>query len=224
MPKITKNLNIANVESSKDSLLLHLKSHNELTVPQLCELLEITSMAVRRHLSEFISGGLIQSRLVKQPMGRPIYVYRLTAKANSLFPSNFQNLAKELLQVVYKQYGHKGVMDLLSKRDEERLKEYKDRLLHKTLKEKIIEVVKIFADDGYMTDFEEIDAGNFIIYQKNCALHDIAKNYRQLCILEPRFMENLLGVKVVRKQYMLKNSPVCAYYIANDESSIELPI
>lgn len=216
MPKITNKINLSKPESSKDSLLIHLKNNGELTVPKLCQLLNITPMAVRRHLNELMVNGLIESRQVKQATGRPVYHYHLSNKANTLFPSNFQNLANELLQIIHKQSGHKGVMDLLAQRDKDRLAIYKEKLNGKSLSEKIAEVVQIFASDGYMTEYKEVENGQYIIYQKNCALHDIAKTYRQLCILEPRFIESLLGVKVIRTEYMLKNSPVCAYLVTTE--------
>jgi hypothetical protein len=49
-------------------------------------------------------------------------------------------------------------------------------------------------------------------------VHDLANQYRQLCVLEPRLMENLLGMKVTRQQYILKNDPVCGYIVHVDSA------
>jgi predicted ArsR family transcriptional regulator len=184
-----------------------------MTVAELCSLLGITSMAVRRHLSTLQQDDLVESKMVRQPRGRPTYHYRLSEKAKKLFPSGFQTLASDFLDMVHEQSGHKGVMEFLSHRNERVAQRLQERMANKNLGERVAEVAKIFSEDGYMTEWEALPDGNFIIYQRNCALHDLANQYRQICILEPRLIETLLGTKVTRQQYILKNDPVCGYLV-----------
>ena len=200
-------------ERTHEAVLLHLKRQGEMTVAELCDALGITSMAVRRHLVGLQNEGLVDSRMVRQTRGRPTYRYRLTDKAEGLFPSGFESLATDLLDSVYEMKGHKGVMDLLSLRNERQARKLSDRMKGKDLKSKVEEVAKILSENGYMTEWELLPDGNFIICQRHCAVHDLANKYRQLCVLEPRLIEALLGAKVSRGQYMLKNDPVCAYFV-----------
>jgi predicted ArsR family transcriptional regulator len=211
-PKLTAKSNQA-PETTHEAVLLHLKRNGAMTVAELCKVLGITSMAVRRHLGSLQQEGLVESNIVKQSRGRPTYRYRLTEKAKSIFPSGFQTLAGDFLDMVYEKNGHKGVMEFLSQRNERAVERLQARMANKTLREKVEEIAKIFSEDGYMTEWETLPDGNFIIYQRNCALHDLANQYRQICILEPRLIETLLGTKVTRQQYMLKNDPVCGYLV-----------
>lgn len=213
---ITQSLN-EQPERTQEAVLLHLKRSGEMTVADLCKELGITSMAIRRHLSGLQKEGLVDSRLVRQSRGRPTYYYKLSDKAESLFPTGFQNLASDLLDLVYEQSGHKGVMELLSRRNDRLAQRLQSRVANKSMKQKVEEVSKIFSEGGYMTEWEALPDGNFIIFQRHCAVHDLANQYRQLCVLEPRLMENLLGVKVTRQQYILKNDPVCGYVVHSDE-------
>jgi predicted ArsR family transcriptional regulator len=208
-------------ERTHEAVLLHLKRQGEMTVAELCEVLGITSMAVRRHLSTLQKDGLVESRLEKQSRGRPTYKYRLTQKSETLFPSGFQNLAIDLLDIVFEESGHKGVMELLARRNDRLSERLLSRVEKLPLPERVKEVSKIFSENGYMTEFKALADGNFVIFQQHCAVHDLANQYRQLCVLEPRLMEKLLGVKVTREKYMLKNDPICAYLVhANRESGI----
>jgi predicted ArsR family transcriptional regulator len=52
-------------------------------------------------------------------------------------------------------------------------------------------------------------------------VHDLALQYRQLCVLEPKLMEYLLGVKVTRQQYILRNDPVCGYVVPNGDPELK---
>jgi len=200
-------------EKTQEVLLLQLKKNVEMTVSELCAALGITEMAVRRHLSSLQAEGLIESKSVKQTRGRPMYRYRLAEKASSLFPSGFQALASDFLDLVKEERGHKGVMEFLSQRNDRMAERLKVRMADKSLPDRVAEVAKIFTEDGYMTEWEKLPDGNYLIYQRNCALHDLANQYRQICVLEPKLIETLLGAKVTRQQYMLKNDPVCGYIV-----------
>ena len=208
-----------NPERTHDAVLLHLKRRGEMTVGDLCEVLAITSMAVRRHLVGLQKEGLITSRIVKKQRGRPTNKYSLAAKAQSLFPSGYQNLANDLLDAVYEKSGAQGVMELLEVRNKKIVQQLKSELDGKAIGEKIAAVAKVFSEGGFMTDWEALPDGNFLIYQRHCAVHDLAKQYRQLCGLEPRLIEQILGVKVTRQQYMLNNDPVCGYLVESSSSS-----
>lgn len=200
-------------EKTHDALLLHLKREGELTVAQLCQKLSITSMAVRRHLMGLQQEGLVGCRIVKQNRGRPTYHYHLTEKATNQFPSGFQALAMDLLDTVNEISGSDGVRQILEQRNNRLYEQLKSRLENKSLKEKVIEVTKFFAENGYMSEWEELPDGNFLIYQRHCAVHSLANQYRQLCALEPLLIERMLGNKVKRQQYIMKDDPVCAYLI-----------
>jgi len=206
-------------DSTQDAILLYLKKQGEMGVSELCEVLGITAMAVRRHLTALTSEGLIDSRIVRQSRGRPSYRYKLSEKAESLFPSGFQNLAMDLLDAVFEQQGHKGVMKILEARNQKRSVRLLERVKDKDLKERVKEVSRIFSEDGYMTEWKELPDGNYFIFQRHCALHDVANQYRQVCALEPQLMSSLLGVKVTREKYMLQNDPVCGYIVHSGDEA-----
>ena len=197
-------------ERTQEALLLHLKRGGELTVADLVQLLSITSMAVRRHLTALQQDGLVESRVEKQSRGRPTFKYKLTEKSEALFPSGVQGLAIDLLDIVFEQSGSKGVMELLEKRNAKLAERLIARVENLPIADRVIEVAKIFSENGYMTESKPLEDGNFIIFQRHCAVHDLANQYRQICVLEPKLMEDLLGLKVTREKYMMKDDPVCA--------------
>ena len=200
-------------EKTQDALLLYLQRRGELSVSDLCELLGITSMAVRRHLAHLQAEGLIETRMVRQSRGRPNYKYKLAAKAETLFPSATANMAEDLLAAVMEQSGAQGVMDLLALRNKKRMVAIAERIEGMDLRERVQEVTRIFSEDGYMTEWEELPDGNFLIYQRHCAVHDLANKFRQVCTMEPDLMQNILKVKVTREKYILRGDALCAYLV-----------
>jgi DeoR family suf operon transcriptional repressor len=202
-----------NPENTHQAVLHHLKRNNEMTVAELCDVLGVTSMAVRRHLTGLQKDGFVDCRLVRQSRGRPTYRYRLTPKAETLFPSGMTTMAFDLLDAVFEMSGPKGVMEILEKRDELLVKKHRARLEELDFEERIQEVVKIYSENGFMTEWQRLPDGNYFIFQQHCAIHHLATQYRQICVLEPKLIERLLGVKVTREKFMLKDDPICGYLV-----------
>src|SRR5207253_3216964 len=168
-------------ERTHEAVLMHLKRQGSMTVSELCNALDITAMAVRRHLTGLQKEGLVDSKMAKQSRGRPTYKYCLTDKAESLFPTGFQGLAIDLLDIINEQSGPRGVMDVLAKRNERQMKALLPRMENKNLREKVAEVAKIFTENGFMSEWQEVEDGKFLIFQRHCDVHSLASQYKQLC-------------------------------------------
>ena len=68
------------------------ESKGEHTVAELADVLEITEMAIRRHLSNLEKDGLIYSKMVRQHVGRPTYLYGLSEKEKIHSRKSISNL------------------------------------------------------------------------------------------------------------------------------------
>lgn len=212
---MANTLTVEAPRGTRQAILLHLKEQSEMSIAQFCRVLRITPMAVHRHLTALKARGLVSSRAQKQARGRPIMLYRLTENAQqTVFPTNFENVAVEVLDAIRERDGHAGVMDILKWRNQKLVEKLRPRMQNKDLKQRVEEVSRIFSENGYMTEWEALPEGGYFIYQRHCAVHNLADQYRQLCIMEPKLIEDLLEVKVARTQYMLKNDPVCGYLVA----------
>lgn len=206
-------------EDTREALLYHLKIGGEMTASELCEAVDVTYMGVKRYLSEFQTRGLVESQIVSKGRGRPFYKYRLTEKARALFPSGYEAVLGDVLDAVHETSGQKGVMELLTLRNKRLINTLYARFEGKEMTEKVAELTRFFAENGYMTHFEALPDGNFLVYQKHCPLHNLALQYRQLCALEPQLMMALLGVRVTRQSHMLKGEPVCGYLVESSHSA-----
>ena len=69
------------------------RSGSGLTADALALKLGISAVAVRKHLAALERDNFVMTELQRRPMGRPTYLYRPTASAQELFPSDYANLA-----------------------------------------------------------------------------------------------------------------------------------
>src|SRR5690349_18475998 len=86
--------------SPRTTILRVLQSRGSASIKDLEVALGVTATAVREQVAHLIAEDIIVARRVRGDVGRPFYVYSLTAKAQELFPKDYGELAHLLLQEI----------------------------------------------------------------------------------------------------------------------------
>lgn len=187
-----------------------LKTAGPLGVSEMAKRLAITEMAVRRHLNTLERDGYIDSHMVRQSMGRPMHVFRLTEAAEDLFPKNYHTLTLDLLGELE---DSRTVGKLFGKRKEKLLHKYVAGMEGKTLEERVGKLAEIQNANGYMADWERTENG-FVLQEFNCPISQVANQYDEACECELQLFEELLETKVERSDCLAKGGCKCVYHIA----------
>lgn len=202
--------------STRNQLLLMLKTEGSCSTGDMAKAMGITEMAVRRHIQAMERDGLIDSTLVRQPIGRPSYRYSLTMLADDLFPKKYPQLTLDLFEELERQPGGAEMIDRMfeGRRDKLELK-YRDRMKNRTLAERVAELSDIQNDGGYMTRWEadQEEAGGFKLHEYNCPVAQVANQYRQACQCELQLFERLLDADVERTECLADGDRRCTYAI-----------
>ncbi len=199
--------------STRRQILDLLKRRGGMTAKELGEALGITSMAVRRHLSALERDDLIAAATVRRPMGRPTYVYSLTALADDLFPKNYPQLLLMILDDIQAMDGQEKIDQLFQRREDRIYAACAPRMEGKNLEERAHEVARIFEEDGNLSECDKGAGGCFRLTWHNCAIHRISERFPQACAHEESLLRRLLDAEVVRLQHQAKGDPCCAYQI-----------
>jgi predicted ArsR family transcriptional regulator len=204
----------AQLQPTRRRIVLALKQHGGLTAAELAEMLGITSMGVRRHLSTLERDHLVRYDLVQRGKGRPSYVYCLSAEAEGLFPKNYAALAKELLGYVADLEGDGQVIQLFDLRAQRRIRNARARLDGQPLRERVAGLAEILNSEGYLTEWQQVDGDTFLLSEHNCAVHDVAAEYRAACSSELTFLSAILpDADITREQHMMSGDRECTYCI-----------
>ena len=197
-------------------ILQLLKMRNSMTVNQLTDALNISSMGIRQHLSILEGEGLVKFHQEKQERGRPHYIYSLTNEANTLFPTTYANFAVGLMQEVAKVNGPGFINKVFRNRMKSQLKMYQERLQGKNIVERIKELAHIRDEEGYMARFDENDT-DYVLIEHNCPIAAIAEEYPHVCEIELALFRQSLGTKVYRIEHLMQGSHRCCYRIPKAE-------
>jgi predicted ArsR family transcriptional regulator len=197
--------------STRSQILELLKRRGELTIKQLSEEVGITTMGVRQHLASLAQEGLVQCRMQRQKLGRPVQVYSLTETANLLFPSSYSSLVISLLEHLAEIDGQNKVLTLFRKRQERLCQEYGERLKGLKTQERFQTFARLRNQDGYMCEWSLGPKGANCITEYHCPICDVARRYPELCSMELSLLEQVLGTKLVRQEHKMSGGKCCSY-------------
>src|SRR6516165_772911 len=89
-----------NLPATRRRILELIKKAGESRAEEIAGRLGISVQGTRQHLTALERDGLIEHRQRRNGLGRPKYLFELTAAGDSLFPRNYADLTNELLDYV----------------------------------------------------------------------------------------------------------------------------
>ncbi|WP_078548433.1 helix-turn-helix transcriptional regulator [Litchfieldia alkalitelluris] len=185
--------------NTRDCILELLKKEVSLAVNDLTKFLNITHMAVRKHLAILEKEELIKSVETKQPMGRPLQLYSLTEKGDQRFPKHYEGITLEFLNDIKDIHGDEAIQQLFTKREKRLTEEYKKRVNQKSSSEKMNEITKIQNEKGYMASVTQIDDVTFELVEYNCPIYAVAREFKMACRCETDMFKSVLEAEQVRR-------------------------
>ena len=199
--------------STRDTILHMLKTQGPLSAKSIASALLVTEMAVRRHLGSLEKEGVIETELIRQAMGRPLTLYRLSPHAESLFPNKYSTLTLDLLDELTEEAGEDMVTRLFERRRDKLRQRYETGVAGKKLADRVRTLTDLQNDNGYMAECEQTGDGKYIIKEHNCPISQIANRYNQACSCELELFSSLLQAKVERTECLASGGCRCVYVI-----------
>jgi DeoR family transcriptional regulator, suf operon transcriptional repressor len=200
------------IRTTKDQILALLKQHGSLTIMELSNELEITEMAVRRHIQTLERDKLIRSDVKKQTMGRPSKVYKLAESGEDFFPKKYKEFTLEILQGLKDIGQEQLIIDILQKRKNQLLKEHKMEHSNESLNDRVENIKGIQQRDGYMPEIE-INDGTIHFKELNCPYIEVAKKFPEICQAEREFLQDFIEADLETLSSMADGHTCCHYKI-----------
>jgi predicted ArsR family transcriptional regulator len=196
-------------EADRPAILDLLKIHGPTNAPRLAKLRGVTLTAVRQQLAALQREKFIQVRVEKRKVGRPTHLYALSEKAESLFPQAYGPFAVGILRQIRDLDGEKKLEKMFERRTKSLIATYKKRLEGMSAAEKWRELARIRAEEGYMAN----SAGKGLS-EHHCPIAAIAREFPQVCRMEKKLFEAVLGAPLERTDHLASGGRACVYAAA----------
>lgn len=209
------------MNDTKTEILALLKRNGGHSVSELASELQLSPVTIRQHLTHLERDGLVLADKRAGSSGRPMYVFRLTAKAHAAaFPRRSDRLAELLLREIGLLRGSEleGLTPeqrtvLVLERLAVRLAdEYAPLLLGWPLAERVAFVTEVMHADGGFAEWAKTEAG-FEIRDFNCLFHRLLHGGSEVCQWHRTFLGRMLGANVRVEPCPGDSSACCRYLI-----------
>lgn len=202
--------------NTADHILFLLKTGGPNTAQALAAQLDLTSMAVRRHLETWQAQGLLLTEDRADKVGRPARYWQLTAAGHARFPDRHSELTVQLIAQVRTLFGAQGLDQLISAREQLAEANYQARMAGaKTLTQRLTRLVQARDEEGYMAEMQKQADGSFLLIENHCPICAAATECQGFCRSELDVFRRTLGplASVERIEHLLSGARRCVYRI-----------
>ncbi|MCY9528093.1 Predicted transcriptional regulator, ArsR family [Paenibacillus sp. cl6col] len=199
--------------STREEIMGLLKTNGAMSVAQLAKQLEMTEMGVRRHLYAMQQDHLLDTEMVRQQMGRPLQMYRLSDTGDERFPKQYHQLILDLLQEMESWQDENSVQRLFEGRKQSMLEKYTPLVQGKNFEARLEALGHIQDSNGYMVETEQVDDGSWLLHEYNCPIAQVAQQYKEPCACELALFRDLLDSDVERTECLAERGQRCTYKI-----------
>lgn len=184
-----------------------------LTIDELAQRLEISRSAVKQHLIGLERNGYVARSTSRKTGGRPGQLYVLTDNGVETFPKKYSWFSRVLFTSLCQRIGKEQLGPYMYELGVDMSAAAIPRLVGKTRLERIVEIVKIMNETGFVAKVVSPNKGDSLprVECKNCVYHDLAKDHAEVCQFDLGFLSGLMGASVEHQECMQRGGEACRF-------------
>lgn len=188
---------------------------------ELCERLQLSPTAVRRHLDSLESRGIIESSekapfgpIRRRGRGRPAKVYSLSTRGRGIFDQAYDDIAIQAMEYIARDGGPEAIERFAQARSAD----LRDRLAmqvdaEEPVRVKVEQLAGALYDEGFAATVEDAGDSGIQMCQHHCPIAHVAEKYPELCEAETEALAEVLGTHVTRLATIGHGDGVCTTHI-----------
>ena len=202
--------------SQRLEILLALKRHGGMAVKEMAAQFRMSYMGVKQHCLDLEKEGYLDTWRHSKGKGRPEMLYRLTRRAQDLFPGVSHSLTVEVLEAVQQTYGLAAPTKLLFGIFNGRAEYYRLKIQFNGVRERADSLVRLRDAEGYMAELsrDAEDGPRFLqITEHHSPIEEILRHYPIVARLERELFERVLGCPVGREERCTPGVYACVFSV-----------
>jgi predicted ArsR family transcriptional regulator len=204
---------------TESRVIIALKESNGLSLKDLSERLNISKMAVLKHLQSLESRHIVERRIAKKNIGRPYYTFHLLQSSSSALGSSSEMLLQSLLNFLAENGNKEIVIKFLRERYNKIEAYYRDSLMFKTGNDRVEELARLRFLEDYLPELKKIGKEKFELLEYNCPIFAISSKFNEACALEQKLFENVLKMEVNSTHTQVNGHGTCRFLISKSKKN-----
>ncbi len=202
--------------SQRLDILLALKRHGGMAVKEMASQFRMSYMGVKQHCLDLEKEGYLDTWRNAKGKGRPEMLYRLTTRAQDLFPGVGQSFTVEVLEAVQQTYGLAAPTKLLFGIFNQRAEYYRRKIQFPGLAERTNAFARLRDAEGYMAELARAGTNGgtaLLVTEHHSPIEEILRRYPIIERLERELYERVLNCPVRREERCAPGVYACDFYI-----------
>jgi DeoR family suf operon transcriptional repressor len=202
---------IAALPRAERDIVLALKLHGPTNILDLSERLQASASALRPHLGQLETDGLVTHHSRIKGPGRPQHLFSLTPEGEQLFPTAVAQFGVELVRYLAR-HSPELLRRFAAGMEERFLTELTGDAPGNTFDEALASVVDGLVRGDFLPELKDEEGQEPQLTLHHCPLAAVAREFPQLCEMERATLESKIpGSSVERVRWRIDNAPVCIY-------------
>jgi predicted ArsR family transcriptional regulator len=206
---------------TRQEILEYLRGHGAADVNELAETLGLSPVTIHYHINVLQRDGLLETKDVRQGVGRPRKVFTLRESAYEKFPQSYHRLSDRLLEILKSRMTEADIQALFERIGADIAGEHALSLQGKSLEQKIATLIELLGEEGFMSRLEKVGADQFVLTQVNCPYQYVATRHPEVCELDLQLMNTALGTEVTRGACVANGDTVCTFHIQSQSIQLQ---
>ncbi len=202
--------------TTREIILHTIKQRPQSTVEELAEVAEISPVTARHHLNALQAEGAIEASSVRRKVGRPYYVYSLSAEGQELFPKRYVRLTSRLLDEMKDHLSEEMIASIFNGVVESVLDEHRGEFEHLPLEKRLDYLVELLTEEGFLSTWERVDDGGYRLVEYSCPYLSIGNTHAEVCSFDRQLMSGVLQLNVHQDSCMLHGASCCQFTIQSE--------
>lgn len=199
-------------DSSDRPLLDLIRRRGPLTVAAMATELGVTPTAVRNRLVRLRGSGLVERRAEHGGRGRPRHVYQASVEAHRRLGQNYADLAVALWEELMRNVEDRKLRRVLFARITDRLADlYRAEVRGRGWQERLEQLGTVLHGRGVETEVAQRDDAMPVLELHSCPYFELAEADRDICSLERKMFEKVLGRALRLSQCRLDGHRSCDF-------------
>lgn len=199
-------------QSSDRPLMDLVRRNGPLSVEDLAERMGVTPTAIRVRLSRLVESGLVERIQESVGRGRPKYFYHASPLAQKKLGQNYADLALVLWDEVMRSVDDPKIRRDLFARITDRLAiSYSSQMRGEEWSSRMVQLGGLLHERGVETEVSAGDEGQTVLRQLSCPYFELAEVDRDICSLERRMFEKVVGHGLTLSHCRLDGARSCDF-------------
>jgi predicted ArsR family transcriptional regulator len=200
------------MSTTREQILRHIRVNVQANIAELAEVLGVSPVSVRHHVSALQADGLVRSVEVRHGVGRPHLAYSLTDAAQERFPAKYLQFSERLLDEMKSSLPPQAIEAIFTRMAEGMVAEYAAKMRGRSLEEKMELLVELLGAEGFMAKWNR--AGETIqLTEYNCPYVRIGQRHPEICTIDQAVIRQVLDADVEKTNCVLNGAERCVFVI-----------